>query len=176
MNPSESIYGKLNFESHWYALKTRYRHEKKVNERLQRKGVTSYLPLYSTNDNWNNRKKKVTEPLFSCYVFVKIPLKERLPVLQTEGAIRLVSFNNVPAPIPENQIDAIRQILQENMSFQKENYLALGKRVEVIHGPLKGIKGIVQKIKDQSRLVISIDFFQQSFSVNIDAEEIKLID
>jgi len=169
MNLPESIYGRLNFEAHWYALTTRYHHEKRVNGLLQLKRVNSYLPLYLSYHQWSDRKKKVSEPLFSCYVFVKIALKDRLPVLQTEGVIRLVSFNHVPVLIPERQIDSIRQLLRETVSIEKVNYLAVGQYVEVIEGPLKGVQGILQKIKDQTKLVITIDALCQAVAVEIDA-------
>jgi len=176
MNPSESIFGNLNYEPHWYALKTRHRHEKKVNMRLEQKGVTSYLPLFSTYHNWSDRKKKITEPLFSCYLFVKIALTERLQVLQTDGVVHLVSFNNIPAPIPENQINSIKQVLQKKISYQKVESLAVGQKVKVVHGPLKGISGILTRIKDQTRLIISVNVLQQAISVNIDVAAIKQID
>jgi len=172
----DTIYGRLNYEEHWYALTTRSRHEKRVNERLQKKAINCYLPLYSTIRYWSDRKKKVSEPLFSCYLFVKITLKNRLQVLQTDGAVRLVAFNNVPVPIPEEQIDAIRRLLKENVAMQKADYWTVGQRVEVVHGPLQGLKGILQQIKGHSRLVIAIDGIQQAISVEIDADVLQPID
>jgi len=176
MNLSESIYGKLNIEPHWYALATRNRHEKKVNQRLQQKGITSYLPLYTTIRYWSDRKKKLNEPLFSCYVFVKIALQDRLPVLQTDGAVRLVSFNSVPVPIPESQINSIRLVLREMVSLQRVDYWTVGQRVKVAYGALQGIQGVLQKIKGQSRLVIAIDGIQQAISVEIDSDMLRPIE
>lgn len=172
----ESIYGNLNYEDHWYALTTRSRHEKKVDERLRQKAINCYLPEQTTVRYWSDRKKKVSEPLFSCYLFVKIPLKDRLQVLQTDGAVRLVAFNNKPVPIPDDQIESIRRILKENIPLEKAEYWTVGQRVEVIHGPLLGIKGVLQKIKGQSRLVIMIDGIQQAISVEVDADVLKSID
>jgi transcription antitermination factor NusG len=176
MNDSESIYGRLNIEPHWYALTTRHHHEKKVNERLQRKGVTCYLPLYSTYHEWSDRKQKVLEPLFSCYVFVKMALKERFTILQTDGVIQLVSFNHIPASIPEKQIDSIRRLLGETASIEKVNYWVVGQEVEVIDGPLKGVQGVLQKIKDHStKLVIAIEALCQAVAVEIDTSLVKPI-
>jgi len=176
MNDSESIYGRLNIDPHWYALATRHHHEKKVNERLQQKGITCYLPLYSTYHEWSDRKKKVSEPLFSCYVFAQIALKERFTILQTEGVIRLVSFNHIPAPIPEKQINSIRQLLKETVLLEKVNDWVVGQEVEVIDGPLKGIQGVLQKIKDQStKLVIVIEALCQAVAVEIDASLVRPI-
>lgn len=173
---NRSIYGTLNNELHWYALTTRNRHEKKVHERLQQKGIISYLPLYTTVRQWSDRKKKVTEVLFSCYVFVRIALKDRIPILQTDGAARLVTFNQKPVPIPEDQIEAIRHLLKEKMPMEIVNNWTKGQHIEVVNGPLVGLKGILEKVKGQSRLVIAIDAIRQAISVDIDSFSIKLID
>jgi transcription antitermination factor NusG len=171
----ESIYGQLNTEARWYALHTRNRHEKKVNERLEQKKITSFLPLYSTIRYWSDRKKKVTEPLFNCYLFVKIALKDRMPVLQTDGAVNLVTFNNVPVPIPENQIAAIQRLLSEKAAVQVENTWQPGQHVRIIRGPLQGLEGILQQTKGKSRLVIAIDGIKQAVSVEVDGDVLEVV-
>ncbi len=173
MTRSESLYGRLNFEPQWYALATRYHHEQKVHARLQQKQITSFLPLHSTWRNWSDRRKKIAEPLFSCYVFVKIALQERLAVLQTNGAIRLVAFNHVPVPIPESQIEAIRRLLAEKIAVEKVNEWEVGHPVEVMAGPFQGACGILQKINGRSRLVIAIAALRQAIAVEMDASLVK---
>ncbi len=173
---SRSIYGELNRLPHWYAVSTRARHEKKVFQLLLQKGVVSFLPLQTFHRRWSDRYKTVQEPLFSCYVFVKIALQDRLPVLQTDGVVRLVSFNNVPATIPESQIAAIRTIVESKQSIEKTDYLIPGQRIQVIQGPLKGIKGILAQIKNQYRLVVRLDSIMQAIAVDIDCRDIKILD
>ncbi|MBN1349461.1 UpxY family transcription antiterminator [candidate division KSB1 bacterium] len=176
MELTKSLYGKLNIESHWYALATRNRHEKKVAERLQQKGITHYLPLITAIRYWSDRKKKVTEPLFSCYAFVKIALRERMSVLQTDGAVKLVTFNNVPVPIPDYQIHSIRQAIETSQSIQRLDHWQIGQHVEVISGPLKGVRGILQKKKGRTKLAIAVDGINQAIEVEIGADEVKEIE
>ena len=173
MNISEIANRKVDKNELWYALKTKSRHEIKVYERLIQKGINCYLPMYTTMRQWSDRKKKVNLPLFSCYLFVKISLRDRLEVIRTDGAVNIVSFNNVPAPIPEDQIDSVKRILGANIGIKKENYLVEGQKVEIVYGPLKGITGIVKTIKDKSRLIITIDALYQAVSVEIDDEALK---
>lgn len=172
----ESIYGQLNTEARWYALHTRNRHEKKVNARLEQKKITSYLPLHTIVRYWSDRKKKVTEPLFNCYVFVKIALKDRMPVLQTDGAVKLVTFNNVPVPIPENQIEAVRRLLAEKVAVELTDRWVPGQRVRITRGPLQGIEGILQQKKGKSRLVIAIDGIKQAVSAEVDGDLIEIME
>ena len=57
-------------EKKWYALYTRYRHEKRVESQLLQKGIETYLPMRKILRKWSDRKKWITEPLFNCYVFI----------------------------------------------------------------------------------------------------------
>ena len=173
---SKSIYGELNCAPHWYAISTRARHEKKIFNILIQKGIVSYLPLQEFHRRWSDRYKIIQEPLFSCYVFVKIALRDRVEVLQTEGVVRLVSFNNIPATIPDSQIDAIKIVLENKHTIEKADYLTPGQKIEVVQGPLKGIRGILTQIKNQQRLVIRLDSIMQAISVDIDYRDIKVIE
>ena len=173
---SKSLFGELNDIPHWYAISTKARHEKKVYQRLVDKDVTVYLPLQKVYRKWSDRYKLVEEPLFSCYVFVRIPLKERLKVLQTDGVVKLVSFNGIPATIPDSQFEAIKRVMEERSDVEKIDYLTPGSRVEVIQGSLEGIQGILVEIKNRHRLVLRIDSIMQAIAVDIDYRDVKVIE
>ena len=175
MTTTNSIYGELNVIPHWYALHTKSRHEKAVNFKLNEKGVTNYLPLNTVYRRWSDRYKEVKQPLFSCYVFVHINLKDRLPVLQTDGAVCLVAFNGKPATIPDDQIKAIKQILDKKQDVQHADLFTPGKKVKVVRGPLKGLDGTLIINKNNHRLVVAIESIKQAISVEIDPRELELI-
>ena len=173
---TKTIFGKLNEVPNWYALSTRARHEKKVYERLQQKQVDCFLPLQTKNRKWSDRYKIVEEPLFSCYIFTNIALKDRLQVLQTDGAVRFVSFNGIPATIPQSQINAIKIVLEEKKEIERIDYLTPGQKIEVIQGPLKGTYGVLINVKNKHRLVLRLDSIMQAISVDIDYRDIKIIE
>ena len=175
MNLINSIYGELNFASHWYALHTKSRHEKKVNIRLNEKGVTSYLPLNTVYRRWSDRYKEIQEPLFSCYVFVYIKLCDRLPVLQTDGAVHFVTFNGIPATIPEEQINAIKMILEKKQNVDHAEFFTPGKKVKVARGPFKGVNGTLITNKNNHRLVITIEGIKQAISIEVDPHDLELV-
>lgn len=165
----------LNYNSHWYALYTRSRYEKKVDTLLKEKGVTSYLPLTEAYHQWTDRYKKVLTPLFSCYVFVFIALRDRFKVLQTDGVIKLVSFNGKPAWIPDDQIQTIRQIIEEKVSVNQVDFFTPGKKVSVKQGPLKGLKGTLIQRNNKNRLIISIEGIKQALSIEIDYRDLEIL-
>ena len=171
---SQPIYPQdLNENPHWYALHVRSRHEKKVHERMAAKGIESYLPLQKSLRQWSDRKKWVEAPLFRNYVFTRIALKNRLPVLQTDGAIRLVAFKGIPARIPDRQIEAIKAALEINPSPEVIDSFISGQEVEVIHGPFSGLRGVVQNEKGIYRVYISIEAISRSLCLEIDKSDVK---
>lgn len=158
--------------THWYALYTRPRFEKKVDLKLREKGLESYLPLHTVLRRWSDRWKKVELPLFSCYVFVRIPLREKVYAVQTYGVVRMISFNGTPSPIPDEEIKAVKKILEGADSFETSHYLALGERVEVIRGPLEGIRGRLIEHRGQRRLLVGIEQIRQGISIEIDERDV----
>ncbi|HGY55379.1 MAG TPA: UpxY family transcription antiterminator [Caldithrix abyssi] len=157
----------------WYAVYTRPRNEKKVYELLTEKRVETFLPLVRRTRQWKDRKKKVDMPLFNSYLFVKIDYKDRFPVLQTHGVVKIITFNGVPAVVPEWQIESLRRMIAHPDRIQLENYMRPGEQVKVISGPFEGMQGTIKHLRGEDRLVISIDGILQSVSVDIDLADIK---
>ncbi len=159
----------------WYALYTRPRHEKKVHEALQEKGIQSFLPLIKTLRQWKDRRKWVEVPLFNSYVFVNIAYQDRFNALQTKGVVRLVSFGGVPAEIPDWQIQQLQRIIEHPETLQPETYLKEGDYVEVTEGPFRGIKGYLREIRGETRVAILIDGIYQSASFVVEKSMVKKI-
>ncbi|MBU0711218.1 UpxY family transcription antiterminator [bacterium] len=153
---------------HWFALYTKSRHEKKVKELLDEKCIENYLPLKKEYHQWTDRKKLVEVPLIRGYVFVRIAAKNSVFVLEIPGAARFIKFKNEMAPIPDFQIEALTQVLASGASLQKREYLKTGRNVQVKSGPFKGVKGKIQRIENENRFIISLNFPQASFEVLVD--------
>jgi transcription antitermination factor NusG len=153
----------------WYAVSTRSRHEKSVGALLQRKQIETFLPLYETTRRWRNGEHRVQLPLFPGYAFVRIALRDRLQVLKVPGVARLVGFNGVPTPLPDQEMEGLRQALAAGVRAEPHPYLAVGRRVRVTAGALAGHEGILVRRKGAVRVVVSIDLIQRSVLVSVDA-------
>src|SRR5574338_255470 len=77
----------------WFAVHTSAQREKKVAEYLLHAGVEQFLPVYENRRRWKDRVVTVETPLFTGYVFVRIPLLEKLRVLNAPGVARFVCQN-----------------------------------------------------------------------------------
>ena len=104
-------------EVHWFALWTRSRHEQVVREQLEQKGLEAFLPNVTRWSRWKDRKKKIDWPLFPGYCFARFHPRERLPVLNCMGVVNIISFEGEPAPIPEHEIDGIRQLVESDLAY-----------------------------------------------------------
>ena len=134
----------------WYAVYTRPRWDKKVNNLLLTKGVESYCPLNKVRRKWSDRIKVVEEPLFKSYVFVKIADEHRTEVRMTDGVINFVYWDGKPAIIKEKEIQTIRRFLDEyeNVELLKMD-LKPDQRVRVAAGPLMDQEGKIIEIKNK---------------------------
>jgi transcription antitermination factor NusG len=159
----------------WYAIYTRPRHEKKVYSQLTDKKVESFLPLITRKRQWKDRKKNVEMPLFSSYIFVNFDYKYRFDILETDGVVKIVNFNGVPAVVPDWQIESLRQMLTFPKTIQLETYIQPGEIVEVTEGPMRGMRGTVVNRKNSNRLVLTIEGIMQSVSVEVDEYILKKI-
>ena len=159
----------------WYALQTRSRHEKVVQDRLERRGVMTFLPTVTEIHRWSDRKKKVELPLFSCYLFARLnPTRvNRLRLLCVEGVFSFVGQHGVGLPIPDEQIEAVRTLASSQLPSSPYPFLKIGERVRVCSGSLNGLEGILVSRDGDSSLVISVDAIQRSMSVRVDGYDIE---
>lgn len=157
----------------WIVVRSKPRSEKIAYDQLLEKGIEAYLPLLKERRKWSDRKKWVEFPLFSSYLFANIELKNSIFVLQTHGVSSLVKFGEEIAIVQENIIKTIKLAIDGGYQLTPTEYFIAGNEVEVIEGPMKGVKGIIVQLKGKDRLIIKIDAIQQALSINIDSRFIR---
>lgn len=157
----------------WYALYTRPQFERKVQSELLDLSVETFLPLRKAVKIWSDRRKVVMEPLFPSYIFVYTNLKERLAALKPRGVVRIVGFSGAPTPIPAQQIDRVRRLIDCGYTPAPHPYVAKGDLVDIISGPLMGMRGYVVERRGMQHFVVSVDSICQSVSIVIDAVHLQ---
>jgi transcription antitermination factor NusG len=159
----------------WHILRTRYRMEGAVTEVLARKEVTCFLPRVPVARSGRRRQDPIPTPLFPGYVFLKPPYDfEKIQFVP--GGLKLLSWNGMPASIPEKVLDGIKAFLAFGHPLERNNELQFGITVEVVHGPLIGIRGELVKFRGTDRLVINTEILGQSVSVEINRNWIRKLD
>jgi transcription antitermination factor NusG len=159
----------------WYALQTRARHEKIVAHRLRERGLTAFLPVVSEVRRWSDRKKSVELPIFGCYVFARLmPTNEdRLRALSIDGVFGLVGVRGAGTPIPDEQIEAVRILLEGDLRWCSHPFLRIGQRVRIRSGAFDGVEGILVSRSGECTLVVSIDAIQRSLAVRIEGYDVE---
>jgi len=157
----------------WYALRTRSRHEKLVNEQVAARGLEAFLPLVDRRRRWKDRWKIVSFPLFPGYCFARFPHHDRLAVLTAVGVIQVLGINGNAIPIPDQEIEAVRLLVTSTLPLDPHPYLREGMEVEVVRGPLAGVRGILVRKGNHARFVVAIHLIQQAASVELDAADVR---
>ena len=152
----------------WYALQVRPRRESMAAEILRNKGYKPFLPTYKSKRRWSDRTKILELPLFSGYLFCRFDLETRLPILTTPGVNSIVGAGRIPQAVDETEIEAIRTMINSGVACDPYPHLPAGQLVRVGYGSLEGLTGVVQKHRNEYRLIISVTLLMRSVSVEID--------
>lgn len=160
---------------HWYALRTKSRHEKLVRDQLDKQGIEPLLPIVKRLSQWKDRKKEIEVPLFSGYCFVRFSQPEKTPVQKIVGVVGIVGSGNRPEPIPEEEINGLRRLMTSVLPYDPHPYLHEGMKVEVVRGPLQGAHGILLRKEKRHRLVIGVRLIQQAAAVEIDVNDVAAV-
>jgi transcription antitermination factor NusG len=156
----------------WFAVRTRSRHEKRVFQQLEQKSIEAFLPTITRWSRWRDRRKQVEWPLFPGYCFARVHPEGLLPVLKCAGVVGVVSFNAAPAPIPDYEIEGLRRLVESKLQFDPHPFIEKGDRVEVVHGPLRGVFGRLVKKGPNARLVLAVELLGRAVSVQVDSSDV----
>ena len=159
----------------WYAVYTRSRHEKAVDRYLRGESIESFLPLHDVLSQWKDRRKWVKKPLFPGYLFVHMLRESFWRVRSAPGVVHVVANGDGPVAVPDEQVEAVRRMVEKPVSVVAWPYLREGRRVRVRTGPLIGIEGFIVERKKTYRLVVSVDLLGRSVATEIDAGCAELI-
>ncbi|MFW0717074.1 UpxY family transcription antiterminator [Pedobacter sp. N23S346] len=151
----------------WYPVYTRSRAEKKAFDELNRKGITTYLPLHKTLKQWSDRKKFIEEPLLKSYLFVYISSKEYAEVLMTNGIARFLYFSGKIASMPEQQIEQLKLLLATEQELAVFDYdIKPGQKVLVKAGPFKDMIAEMVSVQNKQRIILRLENIGYSIDIN----------
>ncbi len=162
-------------EYFWHALYIKSRAEKKALSDLQLKEIEAFLPLQRKLRQWSDRKKWVDMPLIPGYLFVKVSRKEYDLALQSSfHVVTYVRFEGKAAVIPEQQIEYLKLLLkQNNLDIEiTQEKLEPGQLIEVIAGPLIGLRGKLLQRNGKKKVAIELEDIGHSALVEISVNDI----
>jgi transcription antitermination factor NusG len=157
----------------WFAVYTSPRHEKRVAEQCEARRIEAFLPLYPSERRWRNRcRVTVHSPVFPNYVFVHLLANQHVPVLQVPGVLGLVGSASRPVPLPDSEVEALRSGLHLRRC-EPYPHLAIGEHVRIKSGALAGMEGVLIRMKNRSRVVLTVRAILRSVAVEVEADDIE---
>lgn len=141
----------------WFVVWTAARAEKKVASRIAAQGMEQWLPTLTERRRWSDRWRNVVLPLFPGYVFARGEVSQLHTLLRTPGVMTVVKDGEKAARLSDGFIGSLRKALEfgglEVAAVDAPDYV-VGDRVEVREGPLAGLSGVIQEVKNGRRLVV----------------------
>jgi transcription antitermination factor NusG len=151
----------------WYVLFVRSNQEKRVARSLGDRGVEYLLPCYRSRRQWKDRRVELELPLFPGYVFVRLPFTERMKALTVPNVVSLIGNKKAPSVVSDDEILWIRQGIKQGTAGPHD-YLKEGQRVVITEGVLSGLEGILVRLQNNMRVVVSLNSIQRAFMVDVD--------
>ena len=155
----------------WYVIHTRPRQEERALDNLTRQGYKAWMPWLEVEKLRRGRITKVIEPMFSRYLFIQLDQVTTNwgPIRSTLGVSKLVTFGNQAASISDEFVE----MLQRTPLQDSKHILKQGDEVEIMQGPLKGVKGIFDQHDGELRAMILIELINQSHKVQVSMQELR---
>jgi transcriptional antiterminator RfaH len=162
------------FKGQWWVAHTKSRNEKALAHDLVSKHVSYFLPMAWKTSHTRGRKTKSLLPIFSGYLFFCGDENDRLNVLKTNRTASLIEVVDQQTFL--KQISQIECAIKSGAAISQHKHIKQGQKCQVLSGSLKGLLGIVDKSKNETRLILQIDMLGQAASVEIDYDLIEPIE
>ena len=155
----------------WYVLHSKPRKEDFLLDQLRLNGFEAYCPFVRVA-TVNPRARKV-RPYFPSYVFLHVDLgQSKASSLQwIPGATGFVSFDGIPARVPEGLIPTLRQHVESLNTSGGEllHELKPGETVRIVEGPFAGYEAIFDaRLPGSERVRVLLKLLQQRRQLSVD--------
>ena len=140
---------------------------------LRQKGYDAFTPFQTVIRKWRDRTSESLVPAFPGYIFVRLDVRFRLPVLTTPGVRGLVGYGKQPAAICEEEIEALRRVMASKLPAEASPFPQAGDAVRLARGPLAGLTGILISQTKLSRVLIRVTLIQQALAVDVESDWIR---
>jgi transcription antitermination factor NusG len=153
----------------------RTRCEKVVDTCLGQRDVDHFLPLYKKQTQWSDRVRTSFVPLFPGYVFARFNRDGLHRVCTIPDFMYIVGRGSAPEPLEEEEIVAVKRLVADGAGVGPWPFCTAGQLVEVIRGPLAGLRGGYVRAKSESRLIISLPLLQRSVATEVESYNVRVL-
>jgi transcriptional antiterminator RfaH len=166
----------MTFNSRWYVVQTQGHAEMKAAWHLARQGFQTYLPRYLKRRRHARRVEMLPAPLFPRYLFVAVDMATQRwrSISSTIGVTQLVCAGDVPAPVPRQVIEALKQREDDQgliMLSPQPNFTA-GDKIRILDGSFADCIGLFEDMRDSQRVSVLLDLLGRKVRVLLEGDAI----
>ena len=159
----------------WSAFQVRPRCEKRVSRELRKLDTVGYfLPFAEEKRTYQRRQVTVQNLLFPGYVFA---FGSNDDVRSCRYTVRGI-INHLQDPDQASlysSLAALKKLIDEGSEVTAEQKLKPGMDVEIISGPLNGLRGKVIRNSRGLRFLVQLNFIQEAASVAVDGSMVRAV-
>ena len=147
-------------EPRWFAVRTSHKHEKLAARELRAAGIECFLPLREKVHQYPSKTVVREIPLLSGYVFVKVVLAEEMTVRKAHYTSVFLRIGRERRRVTQEEIDTLTLLSTDRHlgweEIEEKELYTEGTPVEIIHGPLSGLRGYYVGKKSKKSFVVSL--------------------
>ncbi len=164
--------------SQWYVLQTKVRNEAVAVQNLGNQGFETFLPMLRVQQLRRGRWQSVCEPLFPGYLFIELDLERQntAPIRSTRGVIGLVRLGATLQAFPQPLLSSLKQaqaltggVIEPAKVFES------GDEVQLVSGPLAGMKAIFKARNSQERVVLLLNVLGNETQISVSTNLIRKV-
>ncbi|MDP2340144.1 MAG: transcription termination/antitermination NusG family protein [Deltaproteobacteria bacterium] len=163
----------------WYAVAVHARSERAAADGVVRVVDEVFLPVRLDRRAWSDRVQTVEVPLFPGYLLVRTTMsaEKRVELLKVKHVYDVVGRTagrvDVAPSVPDVEVTSLQTLLAHERALDPVEKLQPGVAVVVVVGPLKGVRGFIEKASDgQRRLVVSIALLGRGVRTVLHADDV----
>lgn len=158
-------------EMQWRVLHVKPRQEKSLARDLIAREIGFYLPTVRRITRSSGRVRTSEVPLFDGYLFLCSDRDQYVTALSTSRVVRALDVQDQGRV--RFDLRQLKRLLDLETDVFREERLVPGLPVEIVDGPLCGVRGTIVRAANGPRFVVSVDFIRQGASVTIDASLLR---
>ncbi len=169
----------MTYNPYWFCLRTRVKHEKAALRTLRTElDLEMFCPQIRFKRARESSVRWTTEALFPGYLFARFVYPEfYLRVQSSQGVSEIVSFGGMPAVVPNDIIDTLRDAITTDETIVIDSGPEAGDEVEVVDGVFRGIRAVVTRVNSsRQRVGILIEILGQSREVEVPQDAVIVDD
>ena len=148
----------------WYAIRVTFNREMKVKDDLDLRGIESFIPMKYVMGTRRGRRVKKLVPSIHNLIFFRIQpsvMKEYKATTRLPIRYIMNPATKKPVVVPDKEMQnfiAVAGTYDEQLEYitPKPGQFSRGDHVRILGGPFEGAEGVLQRVKGDSRVIVSI--------------------